>query len=71
MPSAEPVRCRCGRPLRDPVSRARGLGPVCARRLGLATRHPPAIRATDAPVEPMPGQTELPLIDHQPTLWSL
>ncbi|MEU0002664.1 DUF6011 domain-containing protein [Streptomyces microflavus] len=23
----------CGRPLRDPASRARGTGPVCARKL--------------------------------------
>jgi hypothetical protein len=29
-------RCRkCDRPLRDPRWRAVGLGPVCARRLGL------------------------------------
>ncbi|MFJ8760809.1 DUF6011 domain-containing protein [Streptomyces cyaneofuscatus] len=27
-------RCTvCGRPLRDPASRARGTGPVCARKL--------------------------------------
>jgi len=29
-------RCRvCGRNLRDPHARARGVGPTCARRLGL------------------------------------
>jgi hypothetical protein len=29
-------RCRaCGRKLRDPLARARGVGPTCARRLGL------------------------------------
>ncbi|MEU0309754.1 DUF6011 domain-containing protein [Streptomyces cyaneofuscatus] len=31
---SEARRCTvCGRPLRDPVSRARGTGPVCARKL--------------------------------------
>ncbi|MFI1324573.1 DUF6011 domain-containing protein [Streptomyces rochei] len=28
-----PVRCVCGRPLTDPVSRGRGLGPRCYKRL--------------------------------------
>lgn len=34
----EPLRCPCGRLLTDPVSRARGLGPVCFRRLRGRTR---------------------------------
>lgn len=33
-----PVRCPCGRLLTDPVSQARGLGPVCYRRLRARTR---------------------------------
>jgi hypothetical protein len=32
------VRCPCGRLLTDPVSRARGLGPVCYRRSHRHTR---------------------------------
>ncbi|WP_411078486.1 DUF6011 domain-containing protein [Streptomyces sp. cmx-10-25] len=28
-----PVKCVCGRPLTDPVSRGRGLGPRCFKRL--------------------------------------
>ncbi|MFD9056138.1 hypothetical protein ACFWCM_12560 [Streptomyces albidoflavus] len=46
-----------------------GLGPVCERqqrqRTGVATI--PAPRPDDV----LPGQTELALIDLQPTLWSL
>lgn len=71
----------CGRWLTDPVSIARGYGKHCAelhgilvappaRRPSATTRRPPTTR-TDPPVEPIPGQTELPLVDHQPTLWSL
>nr|WP_187279177.1 DUF6011 domain-containing protein [Streptomyces lavendulae] len=60
-------RCTCGRPLRDPASIARGLGPVCARRL---TGRPARIRVTRNPDLPA-GQTELPLQPMQPTLWSL
>ncbi|WP_263165438.1 DUF6011 domain-containing protein [Streptomyces sp. SCSIO ZS0520] len=58
----------CGRVLADPASRARGYGPRCARRLT-----PPPRRATiPAPrTDGVPGQTELPLVDLQPTLWSL
>ncbi|MCM1974608.1 DUF6011 domain-containing protein [Streptomyces sp. G1] len=32
------MRCSCGRLLTDPVSRARGLGPVCYRRSRGRTR---------------------------------
>lgn len=64
------ARCAaCGRRLRQ--SSPSGLGPVCARRLGVTTRRAPAIRSPDVPPAPMPGQTELPLTEHQPTLWSL
>jgi hypothetical protein len=48
-----PRRCRvCGRKLRSPLWRAAGLGPVCARRLGLIrTREPAAapVRVIAAP----------------------
>ncbi len=54
----DPVTCRCGKPLRDPVSVARGLGPVCARRLN---GKPPAIRAPATEHGPMDGQTEIPI----------
>lgn len=60
-------RCTCGRPLRDPTSIARGLGPVCARRL---TGPPARIRVSRNPDVPA-GQTEPHLTPHQPTLWSL
>jgi hypothetical protein len=63
----EPVHCACGRLLRDPESRARGLGPVCHRRLhGPTARWP---RTTSPDAEPGPGQDELPY-DDQLTLWS-
>lgn len=57
-----PARCRCGRPLRDPVSVARGAGPVCARRLGMTAQPSPTL-AKPAPVpgSGIPGQTALPL----------
>lgn len=43
-------RCRvCHRPLRSPRWRAVGLGPVCARRLGLRLVQP---RPSLAPVTP-------------------
>ena len=69
-PEEEPVRCACGRSLRDPESRDRGLGPVCWRKLHGRPRRGVRI-PTPAAVEPGPGQTELPLVPHQPTLWSL
>lgn len=68
MPSA---RCTaCGRRLRRPSPT--GLGPVCQRRLRSRppSRTTPAA-ATGSPVPPIPGQTELPLVHHQATLWSL
>lgn len=72
-------RCRgCGRPLKHPSPS--GYGPVCARK-----HTPPAPRrhrtptrrssGRPAPVKPapdaLPGQTELPLYFHQPSLESL
>ena len=68
---AWPVECVCGRLLTDPVSRARGLGPVCARRLSAPTA--PAAPSAATSLTPVPhvlGQTALDL-DHQPTLWSV
>lgn len=60
------VTCRdCGRLLRRP--RPSGLGPVCERRRRGLRATIPAPRPDDA----LPGQTELPLADHQPSLWSL
>lgn len=59
-------RCKeCGRPLIRPSPS--GMGPVCARRRGATPSRSPTIRSTNAPTDPMPGQTELPLHDHQPT----
>ncbi|WP_353963261.1 DUF6011 domain-containing protein [Streptomyces sp. NBC_01549] len=66
-----PVTCVCGRLLRDPASRVRGLGPVCARRLQGRTAPRPSIASPTNRSEPIPGQTELPLVEHQPTLWSI
>ncbi|MEU2755957.1 hypothetical protein [Streptomyces albidoflavus] len=58
--------CRdCGRPLRR--LRPSGLGPVCERRRRGPRATIPAPRSDDV----LPGQTELPLADHQPSLWSL
>jgi len=58
-----PVRCPCGRLLCDPVSRARGLGPVCYRRLYGRT----ADRGHESRVRhlgPTSGQLALDLEDH-------
>jgi len=68
-PPDPPVICPCGRLLRDPVSRARGLGPVCHRRL--SGRTAPRVRkpAQASASQPIPGQDELPLND-QLDLWS-
>lgn len=63
----EPVTCACGRTLADPVSRSRGLGPVCWRKLhGRTTRQPR--RSRPPTTGPGPGQPELPL-DNQLDLW--
>jgi hypothetical protein len=62
----QPVRCACGRLLADPRSKARGLGPVCFRRL-----HPRRARTRlrrPAAGPGFPGQDELPLVE-QPTLY--
>ncbi|MFJ3258471.1 DUF6011 domain-containing protein [Streptomyces sp. NPDC086771] len=61
--------CRvCGRPLRSEASRARGVGPICHRR----THGRAAVRIPTPPADHhVPGQVELPLVHHQPTLWSL
>lgn len=56
----EPVTCACGRPLRDPESVARKLGPVCWRKLHGRPTHQP--RRT-GPAVPGPGQPELPLAE--------
>lgn len=74
------LKCQgCHRPLKHPTPT--GYGPVCARRLGLTppTSRRPAGRPTRRPrpaaVPPapdaLPGQTELDLYFHQPTLESL
>ncbi|MFZ3569934.1 DUF6011 domain-containing protein [Streptomyces sp. BH097] len=64
-------RCICGRRLTDPISRARGLGPKCYRRLhGAAERRPAATPPPPVPGPAIEGQAELPLTD-QPALWSL
>lgn len=75
--SRERRKCEggCGRWLSDPESIARGYGRQCAERLGIpiaaTVRRPPAIRATDPPVEIHPDQTALELQPLQPSLWSL
>ncbi|NUS13449.1 MAG: hypothetical protein HOY69_18945 [Streptomyces sp.] len=57
----EPVTCACGRELTDPESRARGLGPVCWRKLhGHTARRP---RGVSPAATPGPGQAELPYDD--------
>jgi hypothetical protein len=71
-------RCAaCGRRLRR--SSPSGLGPVCAKRLGVPVDRParripvPRSAARPAGPEPVhcPGQTEIPLTPFQPTLESL
>ena len=76
------TRCRdCGTYLTNSESRSIGYGRDCARKRGLkppkrrrsSTR--PARRPKPATVPPapdaLPGQTEIPLVFHQPTLESL
>jgi hypothetical protein len=74
------VECRdCHRPLRDPESRSLGYGPDCARKHGLTPTKPrrtsaiPRLKPAPVPPAPdtIPGQTEIPLVFHQPTLESL
>jgi len=73
-------QCRsCHRELRDPESRAIGYGPSCAAKRGLTppkqqrTRSVPRRRPATVPPAPdaLPGQTELALFHHQPTLDSI
>lgn len=70
----------CHRPLKHPTPS--GYGPVCAQRLGLTPSKPRRAarakaarqmalmsRILDQPPPPvLPGQTEIPLDYHQPTL---
>ncbi|MFB7900277.1 hypothetical protein ACFC1B_28605 [Streptomyces xiamenensis] len=61
-----PARCRqCGRRLRRPARD--GLGPVCRRR----TTEVLLVPVPDGTPGHVPGQTALPLVPLQPTLWSL
>jgi hypothetical protein len=64
----EPVTCACGRPLRDPVSVARKIGPVCWRKLHGRPARRTRRTLPGPPAEPGPDQTELPLND-QLELW--
>ncbi|MFD5848360.1 DUF6011 domain-containing protein [Streptomyces chartreusis] len=75
-------RCRfCPRRLTDPESQRRGYGETCGRQRGLL---PPKRRRTPIRTAPrpkpatvpaaddaIPGQTELELFHHQPTLHSI
>ncbi|MBR8638663.1 hypothetical protein KEF29_03455 [Streptomyces tuirus] len=69
----------CGRWLTSPDAVALGYGRICAERLGIPVDRPPrprrpprpATRTADVPPEVHPDQTALPLVEHQPTLWSL
>ncbi|MFF0790392.1 DUF6011 domain-containing protein [Streptomyces spiralis] len=63
----EPVACACGRLLTDPESRARGLGPVCWRKLHRRTNRQPRL-ATPRAARPGADQPELPA-DDQLTIW--
>lgn len=64
-------RCACGRALTDPVSVARGYGPVCARRRGIrptprtrnarpGERRSDPVTGSPAP-DVHPGQTATPI----------
>ena len=68
------LECRgCHRRLKNPSPT--GYGPTCARKRGLTTRSPAVRRPKPATVPPaadaLPGQTEIPLVFHQPTLESI
>lgn len=74
------MQCRfCPRPLTNPESQQRGYGETCGRRRGLIppkrrrTRAVPRLKPATVPPDPdtIPGQDELPLFFHQPTLESL
>lgn len=74
------TRCRfCPRRLTDPESQRRGYGETCGRQRGLLPpkqRRSPAVRRPKPATVPpahnaIPGQDELPLFFHQPTLESL
>lgn len=76
------MRCRyCPRPLTNEESQRRGYGEKCGRDRGLIppkhrrpslrpTRRPKPAAVPPAP-DALPGQTELDLYFHQPTLESL
>lgn len=71
------ARCRdCKRRLKNPTES--GYGPSCARKRGLTqprrrTAALPRPRPATVPpaADALPGQTEIPLVFHQPTLESL
>lgn len=71
--------CRaCHRPLRNEEARTLGYGSTCARKRGLAPktrrrRAIPRLKPATVPPTPdtIPGQDELPLFFHQPSLASL
>ena len=69
-PSVAPSCRSCGRLLASEASRARGYGPVCWRALTARTALLVVVPAQTIP-DVIPGQVELPLVEHQPTLWSL
>jgi hypothetical protein len=60
-----PRRCRvCNRKLTSPRWRLVGLGPVCARRLGLRLVHPASTAPPVAPVRHVePGDDQLSLFE--------
>jgi hypothetical protein len=67
MTTPAPRCAACRRRLKHPTPS--GLGPVCEKRLQPSPHTPTA--ASSGPVPVHEGQVELPLTEHQPTLWSL
>ncbi|MEU9333175.1 DUF6011 domain-containing protein [Streptomyces sp. NPDC048290] len=61
MSQETPVRCPCGRLLHDPASRARGVGPVCFRRLSGHTAPRIHIPAPNMASPHIPGQLAIPI----------
>lgn len=59
----------CGRLLRDPASRARGLGPVCARRSQSRSARRPSLQPAALPIRAIHGQAQLPPAPEQCGLW--